>query len=377
MLQKSLPQKSSDERPVLAESDDQLDDREDGKGRKGSKHTFDPNEGMSASGDVSGTPPCVNVRDGIKHNERTLAYPPDGSAWRGSTIGWSRDEGFISEYEKRYGAQLQLYRFFAKYPITLEMRLFVKAGGVLWYNIAPSDWKAVVAGEQDRVIQYHAQRVASFKPAIVIVCLSHEPDVEVELGHDPADFRKMWSYVQDQFKNAGTDNVAWAIDYSTKIQRADNVPGTGHSKFWEHAMKLWPGADKVDWLFFNHFERGVDPEEGNDFSGMFGETYKMLEDATDCDVGPCNFKDVTWGVGAFGTQTIATDPNARSGSKRSAPTPDQRSEWLTQARDNMADHPRVKAYIYYDAKQSVIDDDLKASYMNYLQSPTFTQNDPQ
>jgi hypothetical protein len=381
MMLQHKSSKSSPERTLPAEEEDDLGPPRSGSNRKNpktGKYVFDPDEGMGPDGDLNGRPPCVNVRDGIPHNQRRKAIPPEGSAWRGSCIGWSHDEGFIADYETRYGAQLQLYRFFSKNPITKEMRLFVKAGGVLWYNIAIDDWRGAVAGNEDKYIDYHAQRVQSFAPANVIVCLSHEPDHDVRPGHTAKDFRDMWSYVQGRFQSAGTTNVAWAIDYSTGLQRAVTDPKTGHTKQWENALELWPGSDKVDWLFFNHFERGMDPKIGNDFNGMFKTTYEMLEGARDCAVGPCNFQDVAWGVGAYGTSTLPAVPGAKPGRGRKGAVlqPDQ-TKWLQQARDAMPDHPRVKAYIYFDSKMSVIDDYLKPAYAHYLQSPTFTANDPQ
>ena len=81
--------------------------------------------------------------DSIPHNRQPGLVPPSGG-WRGSTLGLtSLAHNSPEKFESVYGHELHLWRSF-KTPtsaaITPAEASFVRAGGILWYNMQPQNW---------------------------------------------------------------------------------------------------------------------------------------------------------------------------------------------------------------------------------------------
>jgi hypothetical protein len=235
------------------------------------------------------------------------------------------------------------------------------------------NWKGVASGRQDSKLVDLANDVLSFAPAKVMVCITHEPDHDVDASakRSTADYRNMWARVQDVFKQRGVHNVIWVMDYSVGI--TDRSTGGDQ---WQNALDMWPGEGRVDWLFFNIFERGSDPDNGMNYVSMVTDSYKKFTNAKDSDcAATCGFAKIPWGLGAFGTHTSAKNPKAKPGTRHGPVYFKDQVRFLTDAKAQIPNLPRLRAYLYFDTLASTITSELKPYYKTFLHDNYFTQND--
>lgn len=300
------------------------------------------------------------------HNRLPKLVPATGG-WRGSTLGdASLAHGSPAQYKTVYGHELHLYRSF-KTPessdITAAERAFVRAGGILWYNMQPSNWSSTLTPEFGSTIARFAAAVKTLAPMQVIVNAGHEPDGHCDPTNknkpyygSPDEFRAMWFHFRSVFSAAGVDNAVWAMDYSRNIHK----PQT----FEKFAGALWPGDGAVDWLFFNAFgDHPIEDSRGN-WTEIVGSIYRNFESSAVAPGGH-NYTAIPWGLGAFQPKP----PPMMNESDR--------TEYITLAAEalNESTFPRLRALVYYDHDSSGMGADYLPAYKRYLSSPFFTAND--
>ncbi len=286
--------------------------------------------------------------------------PPSG-AWRGAELGAVNSSA--AAYHAKYGQPLQLWRTFSSnFSGNPEIPAWVRRGGILWFNMKPGfdngSWEKAVNGTYDAYIDECATSVASLAPALVFVCVYHEPDHHVnEQGNKPTFYRGMWERVQTMFAQRNVTNTVWVMDYSTQI---------GY-KTGGNVAPLWPGDDRVDWLFFNVFEKKSERRTNQTYSEMVGNIYSdLLRNSSEtCPYrnATCNFASKPWGLGAFGTHNDIVE--------------EDRVVFLDDALAGITNQtfPKLKAYLYFDAKESAVSPAMQPAYEAFIAAKAFAEND--
>ena len=361
-------------------------------------------------------------------NNRLPNLEPISGAWRGSTLD-ARVGATTADYERQYGARLQLYRTFrhldartgGSWPaarLTADELAFVRGGGILWYNLnfhQPGMWGAAAAGYHDRLIAEWAAAVASAKPARVFVCLAHEADNDLDADHPDAgapdktvaNYLRMWARTQAIFGHGGASNAVWAMDYSTHAYfntrknvapmwpanaRAVHVSGGGAGggvgggggggggggSGRGAGAELAPDAPdaaaaaaaehhvRVDWLFFNLFLQPMRHKS----TGNFGQMLRGMYDAfTASALGSAvvGAAELPWGIGAFGVHHLEQETmSARAGlTARAWQAIETRFMAEMGAAVASGNFSRLKALVYYDAGRSAIANKSEATAAQY------------
>jgi hypothetical protein len=300
----------------------------------------------------------------IPHNRQPGLVPPSGG-WRGSTLGTaSLVHSSPERYESVYGHQLHLWRSFktpASAAITPAEASFVRAGGILWYNIQPQNWSEALTPAFGATIEAYATAVKGLAPAQVIVNAGHEPNGHCDPSgmHEyfgtPAEYRAMWNHFKAVFSSAGVDNAVWAMDYSRQLSKPQD---------FDRAGELWPGDGTVDWLFFNAFgDHPMEDRQGRgNWTAIVGSIYDSFERATKPGY---NYTAIPWGLGAF----------------QPKPPPKMnetdRIEYISQAATALdtSRFPRLRGLVYYDHDASGMRTGYRTAYERYLSRPFFAAND--
>lgn len=183
------------------------------------------------------------------------AWPPAGSALRGTTLGDHLAAG-PDVFFREYAFPAHILRTFrqVKAPSMSESnriegmelkeheRLHIARGGYLWYNLKCPNVQRCVDRRHDDQLRAAAAAVRGVAPAHVLVCVNHEwdqhlgdapPDVQ---GRCPApgkddcssgqNLRSLYGHVQRLFDEAGAANAVWVVDYSTKSDSTNAVAET-------------------------------------------------------------------------------------------------------------------------------------------------------
>ena len=278
-----------------------------------------------------------------------------------------------------------------------------------WYNIKTSkgmSWQEGAEGGFDAQAAGWAAQVKSLAPAQVFVVVFHEPDHNVCFvncteggvpGNTPANYRNMFARIQDVFRNNSVSNAVWVMDYSTQIANTSFIGAECSAESCEPAAAvapLWPGDDRVDWVFFNVFEKGKhDGTPKRDFRSIVDDATAVIgsvsssskhchcvkgrdEGCTGCDLGT-----KPWGLGAFASHG-GTEKSAKPVSLAG------RTRFLHDAAaatggnfTSNNSYPRLKAYLYFDSLDSEIAVNgsappaLDAAFRAFLASPAFELND--
>lgn len=333
----------------------------------------------------------------VPHNQIPLLVPQRG-AWRGSTLGpqFKTDDSVdaVEVFRRAYPTTpLHLYRIFSS-DVSPAVRAWVAEGNILWYNIAPTSWQSAARGDFDEDAELWAKTVKSLSPANVFVVISHEADHNLcfntntpcENGHPagntPTNYRAMWARFQSAFAEQNVTNAVWAMDYSVKIGNGTLVdqPCDDNSCHPAAAVApLWPGDDRVDWVFYNLFEKGKGGGKRikATYKQMQDETYhnvlsKITSASPGCASGRCDLSSKPWGVGAMGTH----------GAGDQAVSTDGRADFFKDLTSGLAvgEYSRLKAYLYYDSRDSWVDhtsaaDVVNVAFKDYMASSAFVLND--
>jgi len=347
-------------------------------------------------------------------NNRVPKLIPLAGAWRGAELGGQflapssvGGVGKLASYARHYPATpLQVYRSF---NLTLggDVRAWVKKGGILWYNIKTSkemSWQTGAEGGFDAEAASWAAQVKSLAPAQVFVVIYHEPDHNICFvskgskqtcpkggvpGNTPAHYRNMYANIQDVFRNASVTNAVWVMDYSVQIANTSFIGGPCDSESCEPAAAvapLWPGDDRVDWVFFNAFEKGKhDGSPKRRLPVLLDEAQAVIGAVTSSSKGchcvagkdsrcaGCDLKSKPWGLGAFAAHGGGAKPVSLA----------ERVRFLNDAAASTANasHRRLEAYLYFDSLDSEIAVNgsappaLDAAFRAYLGSSAFKLND--
>ena len=159
------------------------------------------------------------------------------------------------------------------------------------------------------------------------------------------------------FKEEGTDNVVWVMDYSWEIRNE-----------LELAVDIWPQDVEIGWLFFNLFQfvKIAHTSGKGDCLGGFDKVYKGFEERI---AKVPAWGEIPWGLGAWGIVT-----NERT------PVEDQEI-CLRGIKENLESgrYPRMKASIYFNSLTSRVDetqlDHMQDTFADYLASPAFYDQD--
>merc|ERR1712007_245442 len=285
---------------------------------------------------------------GIIPNRQPKLLPPPGKRWRGSCLGAPDVDHDPELYQQKYGHDLHLFRAYRfKEGFTEAQLKFIERGGILWYNICVQNWKRFASGQKDEQIKAgHIERIKSLAPAQVFVCIGHEADHKLDENHTAEDHKAMWVRFQDLFQAAGVDNVVWCMDFSVQTMY----------KTFDNIEAVWPGDGRVDWLFFNCFERKSVHRTKRDFTNVVQGIYDFLEKNS---AKGHNYAAIPWGIGAMGTDHAVDD--------------EVRKEFFIDAAKAMDDNafPNLKALVYFDSGGCAISEDLMPAYSTYISSKCF------
>lgn len=284
----------------------------------------------------------------------------------------------VDDWQSTYGFPLHMKRVFKGSnweSLTKDELAFVHDGGIIFYTIPishPQTFADYIGVEGANRIKKFANVIKPLAPARVLITIRYEPDLWVDeakpqkyLG-TPEEYRQVWQSFQDGFAAAGVTNAVWAMDYSSKAAKPSTHP---------LLAALWPGDDKIDWLFWNMFEFGQDTKRS--FEDMFETAYNAFETNSGVaqQYGNQSYTaDYTtakyWGLGAWGA-------DVNSGTEK------QRAAFIQESAEVLGSgkYPRFKAQVYFDTYDSnsntgsIIRDGQLAAYAELNGQNIFTVND--
>ena len=354
------------------------------------------------------------VLEGVTPNNRVPKLIPPEGAWRGAELGRQflppssvGGAGKLASFHAHYPqTPLHVYRSF-NLTVGDDVRAWVAKGGILWYNIKTSkgmSWQRGAEGGFDAEAAGWAAQVKSLAPAQVFVVVFHEPDHNVCFtkcggggvpGNTPAHYRNMYARIQDVFRNASVTNAVWVMDYSTQIANTSYIGAECNAESCHPAAAvapLWPGDDRVDWVFFNVFEKGKhDLTPKHDFNQIMAASQAVLGSVSSssahchCVKGKdkgctgCNLGSKPWGLGAFASHG-GTDKAAKPVSVAERVRFLHDAAASAAAPTNRSSH-ELKAYLYFDSQDSEVAVNgsgppaVDAAFRRYLATPAFAVND--
>ena len=307
-------------------------------------------------------------------NQRERLEPPEGTGWRGSTLGTDKlelggtfsDEQDPEEYEWEYGYPLHIYRGFygrGNAHISDSQKAWIKdKGGILFYSVYKTynDWANVGDPQYDWVIDSYIDVFNEVYPAKMWICLRYEPGLytssdDYNTTSDKYkgtvdDYKKMWHYIMDRFKAKGVTNAVWAMDFSTEANFEYMQP---------HMAALWPGdADHtIDWLLWNVFT--YQESRGESWETLTGRGYDLFTNysgvpqeycdytaespsAKVCQNYTVDWNDHLWGIGAWGANAVKDWQMVDEG---------DRAKFLRDAADAFGSErfKRLRAHVYFDS----------------------------
>jgi len=276
---------------------------------------------------------------------------PTQGAWRGTTV--------ISRFHKNKGFDAHMLRHFWKgAPLPQEVIDHVHSGGILWMSIQPHDWAEASSSAFVPTIKKMAGIISTLAPAQVMVSVGHEPDIHcTECQTDEnygtiQQYKDMWVLFQKTYAEVGCTNVVWVMDYAGK---------KNPKAFENQVIPLWPGNERVQWLFWNLFQLGgpMDTKSGN-FSEQLRRSYANFMDYSSSDY---DFLSKPWGLGAWSATDLETTCD--------------RISYLRTAMNLISSekYNRFQAAVYFDSKTGLVDEILRPTYQKYLSLDMFTVND--
>jgi hypothetical protein len=232
----------------------------------------------------------------------------------GSNPGVARDKVVEFNYvERLIGHQLDIFRDYHSPPGigplgTLPLNPDEIALAQRPHTYIDVNWKpAATWGQADggnpavnRNIARAAASIKAIAPHKIFLTLGWEPQRSVTSdpsnpqchlspnanGGTPAQYVAMWQNVEKIFRENGTTNVIWAMDYSAPA----------HGLFSCLVPQLWPGNNLVDWVLYDAYSRTAQGTWAN----TVGPFYDLLLHDSSARV---NFTSKPWGLGEFGTCT--------------------------------------------------------------------------
>jgi hypothetical protein len=208
----------------------------------------------------------------------------------------------------------------------------------------------IAAGAFDSYIRSYAEQVKQFGGPVMLRPF-HEMDGTwypwggTVNGNSARSFIAAWRHVHDIFDEVGATNVTWVWSVNN-----GSVPATpGNS-----AGRYWPGSRYVDWIGISGFNWGKSASFG--IWGSFDELYQKR-------IGL---------LMQFRKPIVLTEIGA-------AEVGGDKASWIRQAFSTMVQrYPRVRAFVWYDKRDTALQDwritsspSSLAAFRDTLQHPVF------
>lgn len=183
--------------------------------------------------------------------------------------------------------------------------------------------REIAEGEVDEDLEQWAVEAAEFEAPFFLrwdweMNLAGEtfPWAE-EAKEDPSAYVDAWRHFHDITVEAGASNITWVW--------CPNVSYPGSTPL----IKLWPGAEYVDWTCMDGYNHGTNPLDNTgwfSFNSVFGETYKEL------------------------TTGLASEKPIMIGETASTEFGGSKAQWVTDALVSSLPNsfPKIKALVWFN-----------------------------
>jgi len=242
----------------------------------------------------------------------------------------------ILYHEQRIGRQVDIVHAYNNPGAVLtsdEIALATRPDTMLYLNWKPTlTWADADGSDQatNASIDAMAQSIQALGSTKIFLAVFHEPEKSV--SGTPAgcsspgpgtagttdDYRAMWHNVRARFDALGVSNVVWVMNYLS------------YAPYRCMDADLWPGNDLVDWVAFDNYGTGGQP----DFVTNVGSMYDFLNSssAPEHDYASKPYALAEWGIN--GTTV----------------TPQQTYDYIDQAKSAVEDDvfPNIEAYMVFD-----------------------------
>jgi len=208
----------------------------------------------------------------------------------------------------------------------------------------------IAAGAFDPYIRSYAEQVKQYGGPVMLRPF-HEMDGfwypwgGTVNGNSPAAFIAAWRHIHDIFDEVGATNVTWVWSVNN-----ESVPPTPENS----GPRYWPGSRYVDWIGISGFNWGTSSPYSawNTFDELYHKRIGLLMQ--------------------FRKPIVLTEIGA-------AEVGGDKASWIRQTFSNILRHyPRVRAFIWYDKRDSRLQDWRIASswaslsaFRSTLANPTF------
>jgi len=264
----------------------------------------------------------------------TGAYvaPRAGESWAAS----------VQRYERESSAPAQIVHFYQRgaelFPTASEVAALDVGGRrrILYSNWKPDvgyTWRQVADGAADASIRAEATYLKRHFRRKMFLSIHHEPENEVNAsrgsGYTAADYRAMFRHVEDVFDAEHVTNVVWVMNYM----------GFQNWVLEPWFDQLWPGRAYVDWIAY-------DPYLTSGIGGQDGGWPRLLDNY----YGDTSFK----GFFRWIRQHHPLKPVMLGewGLGEKPGDPGWKARVLRRTAPFVAQHPRLKALVYFDNPQA-------------------------
>ncbi len=242
----------------------------------------------------------------------------------------------ILYHEQRIGRQADIAHAYNGPGSTLtsdEIYFATRPDTMLYLNWRPTLTWADAGGSNEAInasIDAMAQSIHNLGSTKIFLTIHHEPENSV--SGTPAgctspgtgtagttdDYRAMWRNVRARFDAVGVSNVVWVMNYMS------------YAPYRCMDDDLWPGNDLVDWVAFDNYANGTQPN----FVTNVGSMYNFLNSSSNAD------------------HDYASKPYALAewGIRGPTVTPQQTYDYSDQAKAAVEGNvfPNLKAYMIFD-----------------------------
>lgn len=254
-------------------------------------------------------------------------------------------------HEQRIGRQLDIVHAYNGPGVDLtadESFFATRQDTMLYLNWRPTLTWADADGSDDATnasIDAMAESIQALGSTKIFLALYHEPEKDVSgtpagctaAGTGTAgttdDYRAMWRNVRARFDALGVTNVVWVMNYMS------------YAPYRCMDADLWPGNDLVDWVAFDNYGSGAQPN----FVTNVGSMYDFLNSTSDAD------------------HDYAAKPYALAewGIRGANVTPQQTYDYSDEAKAAVEGDvfPNIRAYLVFDNKGSDGNEN-RVSYQN-------------
>ncbi|MEO3776767.1 glycosyl hydrolase [Micromonospora sp. B11E3] len=282
-----------------------------------------PPPAPASSASTAGSAPTVSPRppDGLRTTGRGPELPERG-VWLGAWVkpGWQTPTGRVdalAAFAEQTGGKITLAHMFHEweddFPGPTE-HAFQASGRLQMISWSGADTRSIRNGVYDQLIRQRAERIKQFGVPLLLRWRweMDRPNLAQSV-HSPEDYVAAWKRIRGIFTEVGATNAAFV--WCPHVQ--------GFVDSTRDAAAYYPGDDQVDWLC-------TDVYPGREFEGFAAQMDTFMAFAAQRP------RPVV--IGEFGVTTEGA--------------PGQRGAWLREAGEYVKRHPRIKAVVYFAAKQT-------------------------